>query len=158
MWVRFRVVFEWVYDGLGWGFEFGVVSGAGLGKGDIPSDQVHVEGPSVLTPSNTGHLTLPFFEDELLVNGQVYYLLPLGVSSSKGLSETVPSSVSTSFRKDQNSAFEVLPSNGNGVWRVKMVIDSKELEEMMSGNNAEALIQMMRSAVKSSRRNRRQGV
>uniref|UniRef100_A0A803LWL7 Uncharacterized protein n=1 Tax=Chenopodium quinoa TaxID=63459 RepID=A0A803LWL7_CHEQI len=97
-----------------------------------------------------GHLTLPLFEDELLINGQVYYLLPFGVSSSKSLSETGLSSEPTSFRKDQNAAFEVLPSKGNGVWRVKMAIDSKELEEMMSGNNAEALIQMMRSAAKSS--------
>ncbi|XP_021753870.1 uncharacterized protein LOC110719292 [Chenopodium quinoa] len=97
-----------------------------------------------------GHLTLPLFEDELLINGQFYYLLPFGVSGSKSLSETVSSSVSTSFWKDQNAAFEVLPSKGNGVWRVKMAIDSKELEEMMSGNNAEALIQMMRSAAKSS--------
>ncbi|XP_057520595.1 uncharacterized protein LOC130800890 [Amaranthus tricolor] len=92
-----------------------------------------------------GHLTLPLFEDELLINGQVYYLLPFGLSSSKNLAETT----SLSFRKDQNSAFEVLPSRGNGVWKVKMAINSKELEEMLS-DNAEALIQMMRSAAKSS--------
>ncbi|XP_010667907.2 uncharacterized protein LOC104884903 [Beta vulgaris subsp. vulgaris] len=98
-----------------------------------------------------GHLSLPLFEDELLMNGQVYYLMPFGVSSSKSLSFGTPVSAngSLSFRKDQSSVFEVLPSRGNGVWRVKMAIDGKELEEMLS-ENAEALIQMMRSAAKSS--------
>ncbi|KNA24031.1 hypothetical protein SOVF_019840 [Spinacia oleracea] len=107
-----------------------------------------------------GHLSLPLFEDELLVNGQVYYLLPFGVSSSKTLSavtvEAPPSNEVVSFRKDQSSAFEVLPSRGNGVWRVKMAIDRTELEEMLSGN-AEALIQMMRSAAKSSEKSPERG-
>lgn len=99
--------------------------------------------------------SLPLFEDEVLRNGQIYYLLPFGVSKRVPETRTTSSNGSASFRRDQNSAFEVLPSSGNGVWRVKMAIDSKELEEMLSPENAEALIEMMRSAAKSSSPTRR---
>ncbi|KAL2902927.1 Brain and acute leukemia cytoplasmic protein [Bienertia sinuspersici] len=94
-----------------------------------------------------GHLSLPLFEDELLFNGQVYYLFPFGVSRSYPINAKFNESMS--FRNDQNAAFEVLPSKGNGVWRVKMAIDSKELEDMLS-ENAEGLIQKMRSVAKAS--------
>jgi len=100
--------------------------------------------------------SLPLFEDEVLCNGQIYYLLPFGVSKRvSAATRTASSNGSASFRRDQNSALEVLPSRGNGVWRVKMAIDSKDLEEMLSPENAEALIEMMRSAAKSSSPTRR---
>lgn len=42
-------------------------------------------------------------------------------------------------------ALEVLPSLGNGVWRVKMVIDTKQLEEILSEQvNIGELIEKMR--------------
>lgn len=97
-----------------------------------------------------GQLSLPLFEDEVLCNGQIYYLLPFGVSNTCNRVHTPSFDGCSSFRKYQSSAFEVLPSRGNGIWRVKMAINSKELEEMMMSENAGALIEMMRSAAKSS--------
>lgn len=45
------------------------------------------------------------------------------------------------------SALEVLPSARNGVWRVKLVIDPRQLEEILSEQvNTEALIEKMRMA------------
>ncbi|KAL6182393.1 hypothetical protein ACLB2K_043815 [Fragaria x ananassa] len=41
---------------------------------------------------------------------------------------------------------EVLPCGGDGVWRVKLVIDTKQLEEILSEGNTLALIEMMRMA------------
>ncbi|KAK4262919.1 hypothetical protein QN277_028410 [Acacia crassicarpa] len=49
------------------------------------------------------------------------------------------------------SAVEVLPSAGNGVWKVKLVIDTKQLEEILSEQvNTEALIEQMRMAASST--------
>uniref|UniRef100_A0A2N9FEX6 Uncharacterized protein n=1 Tax=Fagus sylvatica TaxID=28930 RepID=A0A2N9FEX6_FAGSY len=49
------------------------------------------------------------------------------------------------------SALEVLPSVGDGVWRVKLVIDTKQLEEILSEQvNTEALIEKMRMAASSA--------
>ncbi|KAB2608775.1 hypothetical protein D8674_011943 [Pyrus ussuriensis x Pyrus communis] len=46
-----------------------------------------------------------------------------------------------------SSALEVLPSGGDGVWRVKLVIETKQLEELFSENgDAGALIETMRMA------------
>ncbi|KAK0586895.1 hypothetical protein LWI29_014059 [Acer saccharum] len=49
------------------------------------------------------------------------------------------------------SALEVLPSQGNGVWRVKLVINTRQLEEILSEQvNTEALIEKMRMAASSA--------
>lgn len=51
---------------------------------------------------------------------------------------------------------EVQPRPGNGVWKVKLVINPKDLEKILSEEvNTEALIQQMRIAANStpSRRN-----
>ncbi|XP_074315636.1 uncharacterized protein LOC141651840 [Silene latifolia] len=90
-----------------------------------------------------GKLSLPLFEDEVLHVGQVYYLLPFGASNGNVESTMVPYSGSLILRKGERS------SSGDGFWKVKMAIDSKELEEMLS-QNAEDLIQMMRSAAQST--------
>jgi hypothetical protein len=45
------------------------------------------------------------------------------------------------------SALEVLPSAKNGVWKVKLMIDTRQLEEILSEEvNIEALIEKMRMA------------
>jgi len=45
------------------------------------------------------------------------------------------------------SALEVLPKAKNGVWRVKLLIDPRQLEEILSKQvNTEALIEKMRMA------------
>ncbi|KAG2677013.1 hypothetical protein I3843_12G080700 [Carya illinoinensis] len=49
------------------------------------------------------------------------------------------------------SAMEVLPSARDGVWRVKLVIDTKQWEEILSEQvNTEALIERMRMAASSA--------
>lgn len=49
------------------------------------------------------------------------------------------------------SALEVLPSGGDGVWKVKLVIDTKQLEEILSEQgNTEALIERMRMVASSA--------
>ncbi|KAJ6701885.1 PLASTID MOVEMENT IMPAIRED PROTEIN-RELATED [Salix koriyanagi] len=46
---------------------------------------------------------------------------------------------------------EVLPTLGDGVWRVKLVINTKQLEEILSEQvNTEALIEKMRMAASSA--------
>ncbi|KAF4389441.1 hypothetical protein G4B88_006500, partial [Cannabis sativa] len=46
---------------------------------------------------------------------------------------------------------QVLPSGGNGVWKVKLMIDTKQLEEILSEQgNTEALIERMRMVASSS--------
>lgn len=51
------------------------------------------------------------------------------------------------------SALEVLPSQGNGVWKVKLVISTKQLGEIFSEEvNTEALIEKMRMAACSASR------
>nr|XP_043606411.1 uncharacterized protein LOC122578503 [Erigeron canadensis] len=49
------------------------------------------------------------------------------------------------------SGFEVLPPPRKGVWKVKLVINTKQLEEILSEDgNTEALIEQMRAAAASS--------
>ncbi|KAK4601256.1 hypothetical protein RGQ29_010712 [Quercus rubra] len=49
------------------------------------------------------------------------------------------------------STLEVLPTVGDGVWRVKLVIDTKQLEEILSKQvNTEALIEKMRMVASSA--------
>lgn len=49
------------------------------------------------------------------------------------------------------SALEVLPSAKNGVWKVKLVIETRQLEEILSQQvNIEALIEKMRMAATAS--------
>ncbi|KAG8382118.1 hypothetical protein BUALT_Bualt05G0043300 [Buddleja alternifolia] len=46
---------------------------------------------------------------------------------------------------------EVRPRPGNGVWKVKLVIDPRELEKILSeGANTDALIEQMRIAAYST--------
>ena len=48
-------------------------------------------------------------------------------------------------------ALEVLAEVGDGVWRVKLVIDTKQLEEILSEQvNIEALIEKMRMVASSA--------
>ena len=48
------------------------------------------------------------------------------------------------------STLEVLPMVGDRVWRVKLVIDTKQLEEILSEQvNIEALIEKMRMVASS---------
>ncbi|KAJ1408194.1 hypothetical protein SESBI_23727 [Sesbania bispinosa] len=124
-----------------------------------------------------GHASTPLLEHESLSYGLLYYLLPLKVdkkaSFNDGVSEQVQGKEllprSEAGLKGENdeggdksprvaacdyvenlsngSALEVLPSAKNGVWKVKLVIDTRQLEEILSEQvNTEALIEKMRMA------------
>lgn len=124
-----------------------------------------------------GKASVPLSDQEALTNGQ-FYLLPLrtqgqkipdnGVSAQiqemgvaenlEGAEEAEP--VKKSFRgasdfvenlaNGSGGGLEVLPCGGDGVWRVKLVIDTKQLEEILSGGNTLALIETMRMAATAS--------
>ncbi|XP_050378083.1 uncharacterized protein LOC126795285 [Argentina anserina] len=121
--------------------------------------------------------SVPLSEEEVLTSGQ-FYLLPLrpkeelpaddGVSKQvqdggveedvEGVEEAEP--VKKSFRgasddvensgNGSGGGLEVLPCGGDGVWRVKLVIDTKQLEEILSEGDTLALIEMMRMAATAS--------
>ncbi|PON68993.1 UvrABC system protein C [Trema orientale] len=122
-----------------------------------------------------GHGSSPVTDDERLLGGKFYYLLPLGseeqrtlcgnksVAAKKMEAEYVAAggtckrslshSASAEFVENlaNGSAMEVLPSGGDGVWRVKLMIDTKQLEEILSEQgNTEALIERMRMVVSSA--------
>ncbi|KAH0975041.1 hypothetical protein GBA52_016940 [Prunus armeniaca] len=105
-----------------------------------------------------GKASLPLPEQELLVSGQ-YFLLPLreedqlvcenGVieKPEAAAAEAEPDQILLRIWQMGSSALEVLPSGGDGVWRVKLVIDTKQLEEILSEQGiTEALIETMRMA------------
>ncbi|PSS11292.1 Dihydroxy-acid dehydratase [Actinidia chinensis var. chinensis] len=108
------------------------------------------------------HMSSPLLDHEQLVRGQSYYLLPLGESmlardsenalglnKGKFVKEAEPVRMSTSAVNE--SAVEVLPPPRKGVWRVKLVIDTKQLGEILSEEvNTEALIEQMRLAANSA--------
>ncbi|KAE8690693.1 putative Electron transporter [Hibiscus syriacus] len=91
----------------------------------------------------------PLNGDEWLVCDGFYHLVPVetvgndggiagGVSSSAGFLENL-------------SGMQVLSRKKNGVWKVKLVIDSHQLEDILSEQvNTGALIEKMRTAAASS--------
>lgn len=104
-----------------------------------------------------GHAPSPLQEQESLCYGFLYYLLPLeleetdsNTNSHNGLSESESAWTSDNGAVQNlpnGSALEVLPSAGNGFWRVKLMIDTRQLEEILSEQvNTEALIEKMRMA------------
>ncbi|GKC36342.1 dihydroxy-acid dehydratase [Tanacetum coccineum] len=121
-------------------------------------------------------LLSPLDHRELLVGGRLYYLFPLAedekdqnmkenVSSGlepvkiSGVAEVEPVRMSTSAvalqlvtkNLSDGSGFEVLPAPRKGVWKVKLVINTKQLEDILSEEvNTEALIEQMRIAAASS--------
>ncbi|GMP96704.1 hypothetical protein CsSME_00045229 [Camellia sinensis var. sinensis] len=108
-----------------------------------------------------GHISSRLLDHEQLRGGRFYYLLPLGETTlahhreeARGLNkESVrtahPLDVITNMKN--GLAVEVLPPPQKGVWRVKLVIDTKQLEEILSEEvNTEALIEQMRLAATSS--------
>ncbi|KAK7399091.1 hypothetical protein VNO78_10266 [Psophocarpus tetragonolobus] len=113
-----------------------------------------------------GHASAPLPDHESLSYGLFYYLLPLkqvqvdkkscrdnvGVSEQvegPQRSEEVCKSAACDYAENlsNGSVLEVLPTAKNGVWKVKLVIDPRKLEEILSEQvNTEALIEKMRMA------------
>lgn len=115
-----------------------------------------------------GKSSSPVPNHERLLSGKFYYLLPIG-KPKRVTREQVPntevveilepeSGENSSFAASEfveslsnGSALEVLPSGGDGVWKVKLVIDTKQLEEILSEQgNTEALIERMRMVASSA--------
>ncbi|GJX63770.1 dihydroxy-acid dehydratase [Tanacetum coccineum] len=110
-------------------------------------------------------LLSPLDHRELLVGGRLYYLFPLAEDEKdQNMKENVssglePVRMSTSAvvlqlvtkKLSDGSGFEVLPAPRKGVWKVKLVINTKQLEDILSEEvNTEALIEKMRIAAASS--------
>ncbi|KAK4363802.1 hypothetical protein RND71_019043 [Anisodus tanguticus] len=101
---------------------------------------------------SSNRLSSPLHDQELLLDGQFYYLLPVIEKEKEPILEgekTKPIRVWSSLTK--GSAMEVLPAQREGVWRVKLVINPQQLEEIFSEEgNTEALIEQMRIAATTS--------
>ena len=125
-----------------------------------------------------GQASSPLQDLECLISGRLYYLLPLSKEHKlckNGVTEQVknigiieqleaewmsvvePAKMSSYAASDSvdnlanGSALEVLPTVGDGVWRVKLAIDTKQLEEILSEQvNTEALIEKMRMVASSA--------
>lgn len=110
-----------------------------------------------------GHASAPLLDLECLIGGRLYYLLPLVKDHVLRKNECMSRSVAEPAKKSfgaasdvaenlaNDSVLEVLPSVGDGVWRVKLVINTKQLEEILSEQvNTEALIERMRMAASAS--------
>lgn len=110
-----------------------------------------------------GRVSSPLAHDEWLISGRFYYLLPLEKKVEveekvdvKWVQKMEPPKMSSadfvdSLGNGSGTALEVLPSQGDGVWKVKLVINTKQLEEILSEEvNTEALIEKMRMAANSA--------
>ncbi|XP_052210479.1 uncharacterized protein LOC127813516 [Diospyros lotus] len=99
-----------------------------------------------------GRLSSPLQGHEQLHGGQFYYLLPVGksgMSAQSGLESD--KEVAEPVRMSTSAAVEVLLPPQRGVWRVKLVIATKQLEEILAEEvNTEALIEQMRLAASSA--------
>ncbi|XP_030501764.2 uncharacterized protein LOC115716979 [Cannabis sativa] len=118
-----------------------------------------------------GHGSSPLSENENLVEGKFYYLLPLKSNNTMkaeyiaaadadadktnkkkmSLSHSASAEFVDNLASGNSGMMQVLPSGGNGVWKVKLMIDTKQLEEILSEQgNTEALIERMRMVASSS--------
>ncbi|KAL5726916.1 hypothetical protein ACHQM5_000159 [Ranunculus cassubicifolius] len=99
-----------------------------------------------------GHMSSPLSHHEQLFSGESYFLLPLKKEEKiEQASPRLSDGRSRRLRiKPTEPALEVLPSSGNGVWKMKLVIDTKQLEEILSEQvNIGELIEKMRTMAKS---------
>lgn len=86
-----------------------------------------------------GDVLTPLHDHEVLTDDQLYYLFPLvPPRRQQGTAGEV-------VKKRKGRRSEVLPSTGNGVWRVKLAINASQLADILSEEvNTEALIERMR--------------
>ncbi|KAK2991434.1 hypothetical protein RJ640_019080 [Escallonia rubra] len=98
----------------------------------------------------------PLHDDEVLAGGQCYYLLPVAHAEPIRMSTSAALDLVTRKISNGTSALEVLPPPQKGVWRVKLVIDPKLLEEILSEQvDVDALIAQIRMAACSAAPRRR---
>ncbi|CAN1138920.1 hypothetical protein LINPERPRIM_LOCUS24368 [Linum perenne] len=103
-------------------------------------------GFSIHREAQTKGLSSPVPHCEYLVGGQFYCLLPIP-AKVEALPENDAVSRVEKEEKSDAAALHVLPSHREGVWKVKLVIDTKRLGEIWSEQeNVEELIERMRMA------------
>ncbi|KAE9614062.1 hypothetical protein Lal_00016576 [Lupinus albus] len=119
-------------------------------KGPITVGQVlqHYPGYGIFLQ---GHASIPLAMHKSLSYGLLHYLLPLkeAVRVDEEKKKVMRDAACDYVEKlsNESAALEVLPSAKNGVWRVKLMIDTRQLEEILSEQvNTEALIEKMRMA------------
>ncbi|XP_022985422.1 uncharacterized protein LOC111483432 [Cucurbita maxima] len=96
--------------------------------------------PGVYGVFRRPNLSSPLPISEPLDAGKSYFLLPLSRAAEKERSDAAGD-------LRTGSGLEVLPTGGDGIWRVKLVIDTKQLGEILAEDgNTEALIERMRAA------------
>ncbi|XP_055821842.1 uncharacterized protein LOC129890295 [Solanum dulcamara] len=99
-------------------------------------------------------LSSPLHNQELLLDGQFYYLHPVIEKETEHIleeEEEKTEQIRASSSLTKGSAMEVLPVQREGVWRVKLIINPQQLEEIFSEEgNTEALIEQMRIAANTS--------
>ncbi|GMI88048.1 hypothetical protein like AT3G61920 [Hibiscus trionum] len=121
-------------------------------KGPKLAGEIVNDFPGYVVCRKCGASMFPLNGDEWLVYGGFYYLLPLDkVRDGDGITGGKATPSSSAGFVENLSAMEVLPWKKNGVWKVKLVINSHQLEDILSEQvNTEALIEKMRTAAASS--------
>lgn len=104
---------------------------------------------------SSNSLSSPLHHQELLLDGQFYYLHPVNEQEIEHIleeeEEEKKEQIRVSSSLTKGSAMEVLPAQREGVWRVKLIINPQQLEEIFSEEgNTEALIEQMRIAANTS--------
>lgn len=132
----------------------------------ITVEQITSEFPNhglFLSPNPATHP--PLLHNENLCPGQLYYLLPLTLSSSPTTTTTALQNnnnniVSTPYRMSVDTtprmAYrnqpdpDVVPRyNGSGVWKVRLVINPEQLSDILSQDNkTQQLIESVRTVAK----------
>ncbi|KAH6767312.1 hypothetical protein C2S52_018295 [Perilla frutescens var. hirtella] len=128
----------------------------------ITAESVTNEFPGYAIFLTPHRLSPPLLHSEKLTAGdQYYYLLPIhktgtakdGGGNPRGAAETPTPyrmSVDNQGKTRKQSEAEVLPRyNGSGVWKVRLVIGTDQLSEILSQEaRTEALIESVRTAAK----------
>ncbi|CAN1178038.1 hypothetical protein LINPERHAP2_LOCUS33454 [Linum perenne] len=95
-----------------------------------PGFHLYTHAQNTTTPT-------PVPDSQYLIAGRLYYLAPVKAATA-GPAEALPNS----------TALQVVSSHREGVWKVKVMIDPKRLEKILSDKeNVEVFIQKMRMAV-----------
>ncbi|MCD9646266.1 hypothetical protein HAX54_035986 [Datura stramonium] len=101
---------------------------------------------------SSDRLSSPLHHQELLLDGHFYYLHSvIHKETEPPILEEKTEHIPVSSTLTKGSAMEVLPAQRQGIWRVKLIINPQQLEEILSEEgNTEALIEQMRMAANTS--------
>lgn len=125
----------------------------------ITVESVTNEFPGYALFATPRRLSPPLIHSENLCAGHYYYLLPIQKTTAGGIGggDRTPAPYRMSVdnnqakvRRQAESAAEVFPKyNSTGIWKVRLVIDTEQLSEILSHEaRTEALIENVRTAAK----------